>query len=138
MEGSVADEAEEGEGLQSVQVYLQRIARDARETLLLQRELVRFHRDAEQEIPESMRRFVTYMHDIHDITYMYEERGLVIPDWIKEELQRCDDRFRQLLKVQHSDGKTFEKVRREMTEDAENRWDHTKQLSWRRHDARGV
>lgn len=115
-------------------VYLQRISRDMRELLLLTRDLVRYTREAETEVPERVRRFVTYMHDIHDITYMYEERGLVIPDWIKEELQRTDDRFRQILKEQHSDGGTFEKVRREMSQDKENRWDYAKQLSWRRHD----
>jgi hypothetical protein len=126
----------EDKQLHGPEVYLERIARDTRESLLLLRELVRFYRDAESEIPESVRRFVTYMHDVHDVTYMYEERGLVIPDWIKEELQRCDDRFRQILQKLNTDGGAFEKVRREMAGDGENRWDHTKQLSWRRHDVR--
>jgi len=84
--------------------------------------------NAEEEIPESARRFVTYMHDIHDISYMYEERGLPIPKHIQHELLRCDDRFRQLLNKLHTEGGTFEKVRREMAEDPENRWDHTRLL----------
>jgi hypothetical protein len=44
------------------------------------------------------------------------------------EVERCDDRLRQMLSEQHSDGGTFEKVRREMAKDPENRWDHTRQL----------
>jgi len=83
---------------------------------------------AESEVPESMRRFVTYMHDIHDITYMYEQRGLPIPRWILAEMERCDDRFRQLLDKHHTDGGVFEKVRREMAADPMNRWDHTRLL----------
>ena len=83
---------------------------------------------AEAEIPESMRRFVTYMHDVHDITYMYEQRGLVIPEWILREMERCDDRYRQILDRLHSQGEAFEKIRREMAADPLNRWDHTRLL----------
>ncbi len=43
--------------------------------------------------------------------------------------ERCDDRYRQLLEEAHTDGGTFEKVRRGMAEDPANRWDHTRQLS---------
>jgi hypothetical protein len=87
---------------------------------------------AEAEIPESMRRFVTYMHDVHDITYMYEQRGLNIPEWILREMERCDDRFRQLLDKHHAGGGAFEKVRKEMAADPSNRWDHTRLLEKRR------
>jgi hypothetical protein len=59
---------------------------------------------------------------------MYEEHGHPIPDYILRELERLDDRYRQLLKELHLDGGTFEKVRREMAEDPENRWDHTRLL----------
>jgi hypothetical protein len=86
-------------------------------------------RDAESEIPEKMRRFMNYMHDIHDVKFMYEELGHPIPDHLKHELERCDDRYRQLLKEQHTDGGTFEKVRREMAKDPENRYDHTRLLA---------
>ncbi len=75
-----------------------------------------------------MRRFVTYMHDIHDISYMYEERGQQAPLHIRREMERCDDRLRQLLGELHLDGGVFEKVRREMAEDPLNRWDHTRFL----------
>ncbi len=86
-------------------------------------------RDAESEVPEKMRRFMNYMHDIHDIKFMYEELGHTVPSYLNSELERCDDRFRQLLDELHLDGGTFEKVRREMAKDPLNRWDHTRQLA---------
>lgn len=85
--------------------------------------------EAESEIPEKMRRFVMYMHDVHDIFNMYHEQGHNAPAWVAREMERCDDRFRQLLEEAHTDGGTFEKVRREMAEDPNNRWDHTRQLA---------
>lgn len=86
-------------------------------------------RDAQAEIPEKMRRFTNYMHDLHDIKYMYEEHGIPVPAWIMREMERCDDRFRQLLTELHLDGGAFEKVRREMAKDPANRWDHTRLLT---------
>ena len=85
--------------------------------------------DAESEVPEKMRRFMNYMHDVHDIKFMYEELGHQAPQYLLRELERCDDRFRQLLKELHDAGGTFERVRREMAKDPENRWDHTRQLT---------
>ena len=85
-------------------------------------------REAESEIPEKMRRFIMYMHDVHDVSYMYEERGHQVPQHILREMERCDDRYRQLLQELHLDGGTFEKVRRKMAEDPLNRWDHTRLL----------
>jgi hypothetical protein len=84
--------------------------------------------EAEGEIPEKIRRFVLYMHAVHDIAYMYEEQGHVVPAHVHREMERCDDRYRQLLNELHLDGGTFEKVRREMAEDPNNRWDHTRFL----------
>ena len=84
--------------------------------------------EAESEIPEKMRRFVMYMHDIHDIKNLYTEHGHPAPDYVLRELERCDDRFRQLLDEAHNDGGTFEKVRRQMAYDPLNRWDHTRLL----------
>lgn len=91
-------------------------------------EMTRFMRDAEAEIPESMRRFANYMHDFHDIRYMYEELGHPVPKYILDELERLDDRCRQLLKEHKLEGGAFNKVLRAMAGDKENRWDHTKQL----------
>jgi citrate synthase len=83
---------------------------------------------AETEVPEFMRRFANYMHDLHDIRYMYEELGQAVPRHLLYEMERCDDRFRQLLEKLHKDGGAFEKVRREMAADPTNRWDHTRFL----------
>jgi hypothetical protein len=85
--------------------------------------------EAESEIPEKMRRFIMYMHDVHDIVNLYHEGGLPAPSHVLREMERCDDRYRQLLAELHSDGNAFEKVRREMAKDPENRWDHTRLLT---------
>lgn len=84
--------------------------------------------EAESEIPEKMRRFVLYMGAVHHIAWMYEEHGHPVPSYVHREMERCDDRYRQLLSELHLDGGTFEKVRREMAKDPENRWDHTRAL----------
>lgn len=86
-------------------------------------------KDAEAEVSEKMRRFIMYMHDLHDVVHMYEERGLTVPRHVLAEMERCDDRFRQLLDEAHTEGGTFEKVRRKMAEDPDNKWDHTRQLA---------
>lgn len=85
--------------------------------------------EAEAEIPEKMRRFANYYHDIVHIKGEYVSLGLKSPLWIDREMERCDDRFRQLLDELHLDGGAFEKVRREMAQDPNNRWDHTRQLA---------
>lgn len=107
---------------------LERLARELKTVRELVTVVVNSIRQAESEVPEKMRRFVTYMHDVHDISYMYEERGHQVPRWILAEMERCDDRFRQLLDELHLDGGAFEKVRRDMAKDSSNRWDHTRQL----------
>lgn len=85
--------------------------------------------EAEAEIPEKMRRFIMYMHDVHDIVNLYHENGQPPPPHVLREMERCDDRYRQLLETLHTDGGAFEKVRSKMAEDPNNRWDHTRQLS---------
>ena len=109
--------------------YLKRIADDMKITRQLLVEVLNKIREAESEIPEKMRRFIMYMHDVHDVMYMYESRGIPIPSHVLREAERCDDRYRQLLEELHLDGGTFERVRREMASDPNNRWDHTRQLS---------
>ena len=74
-------------------------------------------------------RSTMYMVDIHTIVHLYEERGLAAPDYVLREMERCDDRLRQLLLKHHTDGGAFEKVRREMAKDTQNRWDHTRALA---------
>lgn len=92
-------------------------------------------REAESEVPEKMRRFANYMHDVHDIMYVYEVRGQPVPDYICREMERLDDRYRQMLKDLNAPGGAFEKIRREMAKDTENRWDHTKLLAKPEKDA---
>jgi hypothetical protein len=90
---------------------------------------VSYLRDAEAEIPERIRRFTHHMHSIHDIKYMYEELGVKPPEHLLKELERVDDRFRQLIAEENAEGGTFSKVRREMASDPFNRYDHTRQLA---------
>ena len=91
--------------------------------------VISYVRDAEAEIPEKLRRFMNYMHDLHDIKYMYEELGHVVPPHQLREMERCDDRFRQIMEEMNAEGGSINKVRREMASDPNNRWDHTKQLA---------
>src|SRR6267142_1937958 len=113
----------------SAEVYLKRIDTNMKLIREMMTTVVTYMRDAESEVPEKMRRFIMYMHDVHDIAHLYEERGLPVPPYVMRELERCDDRYRQLLVELHLDGGTFEKVRREMADDPENRWDHTRLLT---------
>lgn len=96
---------------------------------IMMSDVVNYMREAEAEVSEKMRRFIMYMHDVHDIVNLYHERGLDCPEYIMREMERCDDRFRQLLEEANTDGGTFEKVRREMAKDTANKWDHTRLLT---------
>ena len=111
-----------------------RIAREL--TVLRQQntELLRFYRDAEAEVPESLRRFANYFHDIHDIKYMYEEHGSRPPQHVLDEIERLDDRYRQILKAHNTDGGAIERIRREMAEDPDNRYQHKRELVFKRSD----
>jgi hypothetical protein len=98
-------------------------------------ELLSFYRDAEKEVPESLRRFANYFHDIHDIKFMYEEHGVRPPQHVIDEIERLDDRYRQILKGHNTDGGAIEKIRREMAADTENRYNHTRELTFKRSDS---
>ncbi len=108
--------------------HLQRMARDIQDIKSLLTKVLNAITDAESEVPEKMRRFIMYMHDVHDIGHLYEERGLPVPDYIMRELERCDDRYRHILEDMHEPGAAFDKVRREMTQRPGNRWDHSRLL----------
>ena len=107
---------------------LERMGRELKTIREMMSKVINHIVDAESEIPEKMRRFISYMHDVHDVSYMYEERGITVPPHIHREMERCDDRYRQLLNELNFDGGKFEKIRREMAADPENRWDHTRLL----------
>ena len=90
---------------------------------------IKYLRDAEAEIPERIRRFTHHAHSIHDIKYMYEELGVPVPKYILTEMERLDDRLRQVLAEEYAEGGTINKVRREMASDPENRYDHTRLIA---------
>jgi hypothetical protein len=108
---------------------LDRIAKELKSIREMMTKVINYMVDAESEIPEKMRRFIMYMHDVHDIINLYHEGGQQVPRHVHAEMERCDDRYRQLLEEMHTDGGTFEKVRRDMAKDPENKWDHTRQLA---------
>ena len=110
------------------EVYLKRIDDNIKIVRELLSKVVNYMVDAESEVPEKMRRFIMYMHDMHDVKNLYDEHGITVPEWVLREVERCDDRLRQLLTEMHTDGGVFEKVRREMAKDDKNRYDHTRQI----------
>lgn len=108
--------------------YLHRIARDIQSLKSQMAQVITSIADAESEIPEKMRRFMMYFHDLHDIRNTYIEHGLTPPPYVDREMERCDDRFRHLLEDQYADTGTFEKVRQEMSSRPGNRWEHNRLL----------
>jgi hypothetical protein len=125
-------EAEVPPELQNAATYLKWIAADIKLMRQQFTELNKYIREAESEVPEKLRRFMNYSHDVHDVKYMYEEVGQPVPQHLLDELQRLDDRYRQILKDMLSDDGVLGRVRREMAGDPENRWDHTRQLSFKK------
>lgn len=114
---------------ESDEMNFERMGRELKTIRELVSKVVYYMVEAESEVPEKMRRFIMYMHDIHDIKNLYDEHGLPVPDHVMREVERCDDRLRQLLLDLHTDGNAFEKIRAEMAKDKENRWDHTRRIS---------
>lgn len=112
-----------------IEAELNRQSRELKTIRELVSKVVNYMIDAESEIPEKMRRFIMYMHDVHDIIHLYHENGQPAPQYILREMERCDDRYRQLLEELHAEGNAFEKVRREMANDPLNKWDHTRQIA---------
>jgi hypothetical protein len=110
-------------------VYLKRIHEDMSIIRQQLSKVINYMVDAESEVPEKMRRFIMYMHDMHDVKNLYDEHGITCPPWVLREVERCDDRLRQLLTELHTDGGAFDKVRREMSGDKNNRYDHNLLLS---------
>lgn len=65
---------------------------------------------AEQEVPEHMRRFTMYFHDLHDVMNFYHENGQDPPPYIKAEVERCHDRMAHLIEDETNQGGTFHAV----------------------------
>ena len=114
--------------LEENNAYLKNISGFLQSIKSMVAEVVTYMKDAESEVPEKMRRFIMYMHDVHDVMNMYTELGHTVPDYIQREAERCDDRYRHLLKEGHTDGGWIEKVRRDMSKETGNRWDHSRLL----------
>lgn len=109
--------------------YTKNMARDMQILRASVIEITNYMKEAESEVPEKMRRFVMYMHDAHESAIFHERGGQPMPSYLVKELERCDDRYRQLLEELHTSGAAFDKVREEMTKDPKNRWDHNKLLT---------
>lgn len=109
------------------------LRRDMRAILLELREVTKYMREAESEVPEKMRRFIMYFHDVHDLITLYHSTGIEPPKHILREIERCSDRFRHLLDEQYGDSGAFEKVRQDMTKREGNRYDYTHQLTTEKH-----
>ena len=66
---------------------LLRIAQELKTIRELTSKAVNALHEAESEIPEKMRRFIMYMHDVHDIVNLYHEGGQEAPDHVKREME---------------------------------------------------
>ena len=108
--------------------YLKNIARDIQSIRSELIEVTKYMKEAESEVPEKMRRFIMYFHDVHDIINLYHELGQEAPKWMKNEVERCDDRFRHLVEDLNKEMGAFERVRQEMSKRPGNRWDHSRLL----------
>ena len=113
----------------SDEIYLKQIARDIFELLKHIREITHYMKEAESEVPEKMRRFIMYFHDVHDLRDLYHQAGIEPPPHILREIERCSDRFRHLVHDLYEDTGAFEKVRQEMSKREGNRYDHTRLLT---------
>lgn len=113
---------------EDAEAHLKAMARDIQALRSMLTEVVNYMKEAESEIPEKMRRFMMYFHDVHDIKYMYEEHGQPPPAHVVKEIERCDDRYRHLLEDLNLDTGAFERVRQEMSKRTGNRWDHSRLL----------
>lgn len=111
------------------EAYLKNIARDIQQIKTTLHEVTNYMHDAESEVPEKMRRFIMYFHDVHDIQNLYHVAGIEVPPHVVREVERCADRFRHIVEDLERSGETFEKVRRDMANRPGNRYDHTKLLA---------
>jgi hypothetical protein len=111
------------------QDHLARIAKDIQKLCSMMTTVINYITEAEAEVPEKIRRFMNYFHDLHDIKFMYEEHGQPPPKHVLQEIERLDDRYRHLLDDMKEPGGTLDKIRRDMAQRSGNRRDYTKQLT---------
>lgn len=79
---------------------------------------------AESEVPEYIRRFTMFYHDIVHINWRYEEMGLQVPPWIRAEMERSHDRLKHVLEAENNQGGAFHKIRQEMDKMEGNKYTH--------------
>ena len=79
---------------------------------------------AESEVPEYMRRFVMYYHDIVHIREAHVQLGLTPPKSIDYEIERCSDRMAQLVDSEHNQGGTFHRVMEDMMKIGGTKYKH--------------
>ena len=58
-----------------VEAELNRQSRELKTIRELLSKVINYMVEAESEVSEKMRRFIMYMHDLHDVCFMYESRG---------------------------------------------------------------
>ena len=109
-------------------MYMERMSRDIRAIRGDLATALNSMREAEAEVPEKMRRFIMYYHDVHDIRNLFHESGIEPPREVNSEIERCTDRFIHLVHDLFDDNGVFEKVRQEMAERHGNRYDHKRLL----------
>lgn len=80
---------------------------------------------AEQEVPEYMRRFTMYYHDLYHIRLAYDEKGVPPPEHIMIELERAHDRMRHILDEENNQGGTFHRIRQQMDKMEGNKYTHS-------------
>lgn len=108
---------------------LKNLARDMQQLRTQVQVALNAMKEAESEVPESMRRFANYFHDVVHIKGEYVSLGLKAPEHIDREMERCDDRYRHLVDDGRApDGGWINKIREDMTKREGNRWDHSRLL----------
>jgi len=104
------------------------MARDISQLRTMLTQVINYMNEAESEVPEKMRRFMMYYHDVKDILDMHHQLGQEPPMYLKREIERCDDRYRHLLEDLNTDTGAFERVRQDMSKREGNRWEHERLL----------
>ncbi len=86
--------------------------------------LIGYEDKADDEVPEYIRRFAMYYHDMLHIRVAYEEKGLPVPSFIADQVEYCHDRMELILAHENNQGGAFYKNRQELyaADDVANRY----------------
>lgn len=109
--------------------YQKNMSRDIQQMRSQMQVALNAMKEAESEVPEKMRRFANYFHDVVHIKGEYVTLGIPAPVHIDREMERLDDRYRHLIEDgKNADGGWINKIREDMTGREGNRWDHSRLL----------